>query len=226
MSDKKDEYDEVKDDIFSNLFQDPIVDDSMLESSSLSLEIVLDVPIFDKYSDEEEDFKSCEELLTTKISSSPTFQQRDDQIVSFETFKDDEQIFVSTYDSFESTTDPKGISQFQDLQRLEICSTHEEEDDEGSLEFPDLQGLSNLQPEHQEDCSRYNEEDDVLESSDQQSFLYDSLTEDEQSIFNIKTSDGEEEQRGSNQQLNLHSLSTEEEQFTFSIETSESNQQL
>jgi hypothetical protein len=37
MSDEKDEYDEVKDDNFSNLFEDPIVDDSMLESSSLSL---------------------------------------------------------------------------------------------------------------------------------------------------------------------------------------------
>jgi hypothetical protein len=74
MSDEKDEYDETKGDIFSNIFQDPIADDSMQESSSLSLEIVLDVPIFDKYSDEEEDFNSCEGLLTTKISSSPTFQ--------------------------------------------------------------------------------------------------------------------------------------------------------
>jgi hypothetical protein len=77
MSDEKDEYDEVKDDMFSNLFQDPIADDSMLESSSLSLEIILDVPIFDKYGDEEGDFKSWEGLLTTKVSSSPTFQQRD-----------------------------------------------------------------------------------------------------------------------------------------------------
>jgi hypothetical protein len=139
MSDEKDEYDEVKGDIFSNIFHDPIADDSMQESLSLSLEIVLDVPIFDKYSDDEEDFKSCEGLLTTKISSSPTFQQRDDQIVSFETFKDedqiasfeklknDEQIFISAYGNFESTTDPKGISQFQDLQRLEVCSRYEKE---------------------------------------------------------------------------------------------------
>jgi hypothetical protein len=111
----------------------------MQESSSLVVEIVLDVPIFDKYSDEEEDFKSFEGLLTTKISSSPTFQQRDDQIVSFETFKDedqiasfeklknDEQIFISAYGSFESTTDHKGISQFQDLQRLEVCNRYEKE---------------------------------------------------------------------------------------------------
>jgi len=79
MSDEKGEYDELHGDIFSNLFQDLIVDNSMQESSSLSLEIFSDVPIFDKYSDEEEDFKSCEGLLTTRISSSPTFQQRDDQ---------------------------------------------------------------------------------------------------------------------------------------------------
>jgi hypothetical protein len=79
MSEEKGEYDEVHGDIFSNLFQDPIADNSMQEYSSLSLEIFPDVPIFDKYSDEEEYFKSCEGLLTTRISSSPTFQQRDDQ---------------------------------------------------------------------------------------------------------------------------------------------------
>jgi hypothetical protein len=51
----------------------------MQEYSSLSLEFYPDVPIFDKYSDEEEDFKVYEGLLTTRISSSSTFQQRDDQ---------------------------------------------------------------------------------------------------------------------------------------------------
>jgi hypothetical protein len=70
------------------------------------------------------------------------------------------------------------------------------------------------------------QEGDELKNSDQHSFLYDSLTEDEQSVFNIETSDGEEEHRGSDQQLSLHFLSTEEEQFTFNIETNESNQQL
>jgi hypothetical protein len=39
---------------------------------------------------------------------------------------------------------------------------------------------------YQEDCSRYNEEDDALKSSDQQTILYDSLTEVEQSIFSIE----------------------------------------
>jgi hypothetical protein len=39
-----------------------------------------------------------------------------DQIASFKKIKNDEQIFISSYDSFESTTYPKGISQFQDFQ--------------------------------------------------------------------------------------------------------------
>jgi hypothetical protein len=38
-----------------------------------------------------------------------------DQIASFERLKNDEHIFISAYDNFESTTDSKGISQFQDL---------------------------------------------------------------------------------------------------------------
>jgi hypothetical protein len=76
------------------------------------------------------------------------------------------------------------------------------------------------------DCNRYLQEGDELKSSDQQCFLYNSLTEDEQSVVNIETSDGEEEQRSSDQQLGLHSFSTEEKWITFSIETSESNQQL
>jgi hypothetical protein len=51
----------------------------MHESSSLSLEFDHDVPIFDKYSDEEEDFKFCGDLFASGISLSSTFQQKDDQ---------------------------------------------------------------------------------------------------------------------------------------------------
>jgi hypothetical protein len=72
-------YDEEQGDIFPNLFQDPIVDNSMHESSSLSLGFDHDVPIFDKYSDEEEDFKFCGDLFASGISLSSTFQQKDDQ---------------------------------------------------------------------------------------------------------------------------------------------------
>jgi hypothetical protein len=54
-------------DIFPNLFQDFIVDTSIQEASSLSLGSYLDAPIFDQYSDEEEDFKICEDLLSTKF---------------------------------------------------------------------------------------------------------------------------------------------------------------
>ena len=51
----------------------------MQKLSSRSLEFYHDVPIFDKYSDEKEYFKVCEDLSTYGISSSSTFQQRDDQ---------------------------------------------------------------------------------------------------------------------------------------------------
>ena len=61
------------------MFHDPIVDTSIQEASSLSLRSYLDAPIFDQYSDEEEDVKICEDLLFTQISSSSSFQQRDDK---------------------------------------------------------------------------------------------------------------------------------------------------
>jgi hypothetical protein len=66
-------------DIFPDLFQDFIVDPAIQEASSLSLGAYLDTPIFDQYSDEEEDVKACEDLLFTQISSSSSFQQRDDK---------------------------------------------------------------------------------------------------------------------------------------------------
>jgi hypothetical protein len=56
-----------------------IADNYMQKSSSLPLGLYLDVPIFDKYSDDEEDFKVYEGLLTNGISSSSTFQQEEDQ---------------------------------------------------------------------------------------------------------------------------------------------------
>jgi hypothetical protein len=67
-----------------------------------------------------------------------------DQIASFKKLKNDEQIFISAYDSFESTTDPKGISQFQDLQRLEVCSRYQEEGEE--LNSPDQQSIVYVSP--------------------------------------------------------------------------------
>jgi hypothetical protein len=65
--------------IFPNLFQDHIVDNSMQESSSLLLGFDPDIPIFNKYSDEEEDFKVYKGLLTNEISSSSTLHQRVDK---------------------------------------------------------------------------------------------------------------------------------------------------
>jgi hypothetical protein len=51
----------------------------MQKYSSFPLGCYPDVPIFEKYSDEEDEFKIYKGLLTNGISSSSTFQQRDDQ---------------------------------------------------------------------------------------------------------------------------------------------------
>ena len=45
----------------------------------MPLGFYLDVPIFDEYSDDEENFKFYEGMLTNGISSSSTFQQGYDQ---------------------------------------------------------------------------------------------------------------------------------------------------
>ena len=65
--------------IFSDLFQNFIADTPIQEPSSLSLGSYLDAPIFNKYSDEEEEVKICEDLLFTQRSSSSSYQQRDDK---------------------------------------------------------------------------------------------------------------------------------------------------
>jgi hypothetical protein len=51
--------------------------------------------------------------------------------------KNDEQIFISSYENFESTTDPKSIYEFQDLQGLEVCNRYEKEGEE--LKSPNQQ---------------------------------------------------------------------------------------
>jgi len=69
-------YDEERGEIFSNLFYHPIVDPAAQKFSSLLLRSHLDALIFDQYNDEQEDVKVCEDLLSTKISLSSSFQQR------------------------------------------------------------------------------------------------------------------------------------------------------
>jgi hypothetical protein len=61
------------------MFQNHIVDDYMQKSSSLPLGFYPDDPIFEKCSDDEEDFKVYEGLLTNGIPSNSTFQQKEDQ---------------------------------------------------------------------------------------------------------------------------------------------------
>ena len=65
--------------IFLDLFQNFIADTAIQDPSSLSLGSYLNAPIFNKYSDEEEEVKICEDLLFTQSSSSSCFQLRDDK---------------------------------------------------------------------------------------------------------------------------------------------------
>jgi hypothetical protein len=69
-------YDEEQGEIFSNMFHHPSIDTSLQEASSLLLGSHLDAPIFDQYSDEEEDVKVCEDILFNQISSSSTFHHK------------------------------------------------------------------------------------------------------------------------------------------------------
>jgi hypothetical protein len=110
-----------------------------------------------------------------------------DQIASFQNSKYVEQTDISVEDSFKLAIDSQDSFHFFD------CSIHEEEDDEGSLEFPDLQRLSNLQLEHQEICSIYEKEDDEKKGSGQKLSLYFSPTEIKQFTFSIEFCGGKEE---------------------------------
>jgi hypothetical protein len=64
--------DEEDSDIFQNLFQDQSANFSMQKPSGF----YSDFPVFDKYSDDEKDFK---DLLSNEISSNPSYQLKDDQ---------------------------------------------------------------------------------------------------------------------------------------------------
>ena len=59
--------------IFLDLFQNFIANNPIPEPSSLSLGSYLNAPISNKYSDEEEEVKICEDLLFTQNSSGSSF---------------------------------------------------------------------------------------------------------------------------------------------------------
>jgi hypothetical protein len=70
--------------------------------------------------------------------------------------------------------------------------------------------------EGMEDISRYEEEGYEPKGSDQQSFLYDSLSEDEKFVFSIETSNGKREKKKLDQQFMMHvSLSDVEHQYWY-----------
>ena len=72
-------YDEQRGGDFPNLFHDVIVDPVIQEASSLSSGSYLDSPIFDQDGDEKGNDKVCEDSFFIQISSSFSFQPRDDQ---------------------------------------------------------------------------------------------------------------------------------------------------
>jgi hypothetical protein len=127
-------------------------------------------------------------------NASPDLCCHEEEIVPIENLKGEEQILISASDSFRSA-----------------------EDEEDSLPFPDLKGLSNLQLEHENhdqecvesaahvmgsphfsdlqtkaNCSTYEESDggEELNSPDQQSIVYVSPTNLEQPAFNNVISKG------------------------------------
>jgi hypothetical protein len=70
------------------------------------------------------------DVLNSTPNTSTILDCYQDHIASFENLKSEEQIDKTTSDSFRYAEDHEGSLQFQDLQRLEICSRHEEEQKE------------------------------------------------------------------------------------------------
>jgi hypothetical protein len=70
------------------------------------------------------------DVLNSTPNTSTILDCYQDHIASFENLKSEEQIDKTTSDSFRYAEDHEGSLQFQDLQRLEICSRREEEQKE------------------------------------------------------------------------------------------------
>jgi hypothetical protein len=162
-----------------------------------------DQEIVDSHHDSHED-------VTNMVSNSFIKDDcHDDQIVSFEIFKDDDQITPS--------------ENFEHVEHIGILvedSFRSAEDEEDSLQFPDLHGLSNLQLEHvnhdpecvdfvaayamsslqfsdvktQGNSIKYGEEGEDLKGPDQQSALYVSPAEIPQPTFNRETNELSQQQ--------------------------------
>jgi len=155
-------YDQEQSDIFPNLFQEPIVDNSMHESSSMSIGFDHDVPIFDKYNDKEEDFKFCEDFFTSRISFSYDIQQTNDQKC----------VHVVVNASYESVD--------------QNCS----EDQEYTSSFLSKIVSYNRTTYHHDEFKLHKYGKEEQKGVDQKLSLYFSLSEEEPFIFNIYISEG------------------------------------
>jgi hypothetical protein len=143
----------------SDLFQDFIVDPAIL---------VIDA-CYESVAQKSNDFSfdiSCKDIIVGKEIVScdePTYHHYEFRL--------------QRYDEREQKDSDQQLC-LHFLPTEEEQSTLDIEINEGSSQFFDLQT--------KKDCSIYEEGDGVLKISDQQSILYDSLTEVEQSIFNIE----------------------------------------
>jgi hypothetical protein len=115
-------------------------------------------------------YDNLSDVFDITSNTSTIVSCHEDQIFLFENSEYVEQADVSVEDSLKPAIDSK--ENFQSFD----CSAHEEEEDEGSLGFLDLQRLSPLQLEHQEICSRYEKGDDEQKGSGQKLSLYFSST--------------------------------------------------
>ena len=178
--------------IFPDLFQNFITDTPIQEPSSLSLESYLDAPIVNKYSDEEYEVEISEELLFTQISSSSSFQQRDDKecvkAVIVSCYKYAAQKFNTDFFGF-------GISHKYIIMEKEIVSYNHDEFKLGEGEQKDSDQLLSLHfYQTKEEGIRYEEEDDDLKGPEQQGITHPSQLEVEQSTVNIVITESSQQQ--------------------------------
>jgi hypothetical protein len=193
--------DEEDNDIFRNLFQDQIADFSMQKPSGF----YSDFPVFDKYSDDEEDFK---DLLSNEISSNPIYQLRDDQksMNAMVENRYESVVQESNEDPFNFDTSSKDIIVGEGDQKFfhdayfqtRFLFDHYQDSNVGNEEHISsslLKIVSCNRPAYHSDEFRLQGYDEREKTgSDQQLIMHVSPTNIEQSTFNIQISKGNKKQ--------------------------------
>jgi hypothetical protein len=193
--------DEEDSDIFQNLFQDQSVDFSMQKPSGF----YSDFPVFDKYSDDEEDFK---DLLSNEISSNPTYQLKDDQKSMNAMVEDRYESVVqeSNEDPFNFDTSSKDIIVGEGDQKFfhdtyfqtQFSFDHYQDSNVGNEEHISSSLLKivscNRPAYHSDEFRSQGYDEGEKTSSNQQLIMHVSPTNIKQSTFNIQISKGNKQQ--------------------------------